>query len=147
MKEAFEQLSKEGFENEDEDEEIQLHVMVHHAYNDYYYRANEPKEDRLSCISLDVSNDESHKTNEPKEVNPADHAYFVENAKWLLEHVITDNMLKAEYYREIGEFDKAKSLLSTVEVDETNDFFKKVFDAISTRVNEKDDKVFKFDLE
>ena len=41
MKEAFKQLSEEGFLNEKE--EINVRMMLHHAYNDYYYRTEEKK--------------------------------------------------------------------------------------------------------
>ena len=39
MKEAFQQLQVQGFENEKE--EINIRMMLHHAYNDYYYRKEE----------------------------------------------------------------------------------------------------------
>ena len=42
MKEAFVQLSEEGFVNEKE--ETNVRMMLHHAYNDYYYRSDDNKE-------------------------------------------------------------------------------------------------------
>ena len=42
MKEAFAQLAEEGFI--DEKEEINVRMMLHHAYNDYYYRNGAKKE-------------------------------------------------------------------------------------------------------
>ena len=39
IKEAFVQLSEEGFVNEKEESKVRM--MLHHAYNDYYYRTEE----------------------------------------------------------------------------------------------------------
>ena len=42
MKEAFAQLSEEGFI--DKKEEGNVRMMLHHAYNDYYYRYDHKKD-------------------------------------------------------------------------------------------------------
>ena len=39
MKEAYAQLSEEGFLNKKE--EANVRMMLHHSYNDYYYRRNQ----------------------------------------------------------------------------------------------------------
>ena len=50
-KEAFAQLAKEGFI--DEKEEINVRMMLHHAYNDYYYR-NIDKKDILNILLKNI---------------------------------------------------------------------------------------------
>ena len=77
IKEAFAQLAEEGFI--DEKEEINVRMMLHHAYNDYYYRNGDKK---------DILED--------------DKKLFRENGLWLINNLITDNVMKAEFYREIG---------------------------------------------
>ena len=89
MKEAFAQLAEEGFI--DEKEEINVRMMLHHAYNDYYYRIgrwnNIPEEDKI---------------------------LFRKNGLWLINNLLTDNVMKAEFYREIGDMETAKNILDSV---------------------------------
>ena len=40
MKEAFAQLSAEGFNNCDEEQTVRM--MLHHAFNDHYHRTGNP---------------------------------------------------------------------------------------------------------
>lgn len=72
MKEAFTQLSEEGFLNEKE--EINVRMMLHHAFNDYYYR-----------------------TAEKKIISEEDKTLFHENGLWLINNLITDSVMKAEF--------------------------------------------------
>lgn len=65
-------------------------MMLHHAYNDYYYRKEE----------ADIVNEEDWKL-------------FRENGLWLIKNLITDNVMKAEFYREIGDIETAKSILNS----------------------------------
>jgi len=116
MKEAFHQLQEQGFENEKE--EINIRMMLHHAYNDYYYR-----------------NDDTHIVNEE------DRKLFHENGLWLIKNLITDNVMKAEFYREIGEMEAAKSILDSIHVED--DFLKNISDEIIRRISNNDDKVFR----
>ena len=116
MKEAFHQLQEQGFE--DEKEEINIRMMLHHAYNDYYYR-----------------NDDTHIVNEE------DRKLFHENGLWLIKNLITDNVMKAEFYREIGEMEAAKSILDSIHVED--DFLKNISDEIIRRISNNDDKVFR----
>jgi len=116
MKEAFHQLQEQGFE--DEKEEINIRMMLHHAYNDYYYR-----------------NDDTHIVNEE------DRKLFHENGQWLIKNLITDNVMKAEFYREIGEMEAAKSILDSIHVED--DFLKNISDEIIRRISNNDDKVFR----
>ena len=116
MKEAFHQLQEQGFE--DEKEEINIRMMLHHAYNDYYYR-----------------NDDTHIVNEE------DRKLFHENGLWLIKNLITDNVMKAEFYREIGEMEAAKSILDSIHVED--DFLKNISDEIIRRISNTDDKVFR----
>lgn len=116
MKEAFIQLSEEGFVNEKE--ETKVRMMLHHAYNDYYYRSYDNKE-----------------------INAEDKTLFHENGSWLIDNLITGNVLKAEFYREIGEFEVAHDILESVEVED--EFLKRIMTQIQERVQNNDCRVFK----
>lgn len=115
-KEAFAQISQEGFENMDE--EATLRMMVHHAYNDYYHRS------------------EKH-----HEIPPGDWNMFVNNAKWLIDNAISNNLLKAEFYRETGDFDNAIASLDAGEPYE-DQFLKHMADSIREKAENKDNCVF-----
>lgn len=116
MKEAFTQLSEEGFLNEKE--EINVRMMLHHAYNDYYYR-----------------------TDEKKFISEEDKTLFHENGLWLLNNLITDSVMKAEFYREIGEIDTAKSILDSITVED--EFLKCIVTGIKERLEVNNCQVFK----
>lgn len=116
MKEAFVQLSQEGFLSDNE--EINVRLMLHHAYNDYYYR-----------------------TEGAKAINEEDKMLFHENGIWLIQNIITDNVLKIEFYRQIGELDKAYDLINTIQVED--DFLRNVVCSIRERLDNKDISVFK----
>lgn len=118
MKEAFAQLAEEGFLNNNE--EAQVRMMLHHAYNDYYYRCN--REDDIA-------------------VNDEDKSLFHENALWLIYHHITDNLMKGEFFREIGELEIAKNLLDSVVVEDN--FAINILSSIRERLERNDCKVFK----
>lgn len=116
MKEAFTQLSEEGFLNENE--EINVRMMLHHAYNDYYYR-----------------------TEEKKVVSEEDKTLFHKNGMWLINNLITDSVMKAEFYREIGEIDTARSILDSITVED--EFLKRIVTAIKDRLEVNNCQVFK----
>ena len=116
MKEAFTQLSEEGFLNEKE--EINVRMMLHHAYNDYYYR-----------------------TDEKKVISEEDKTLFHENGLWLINNLITDSVMKAEFYREIGEIDSAKSILDSITVED--EFLKRIVTGIKERLEVNNCQVFK----
>ena len=116
MKEAFVQLSEEGFE--DANEERKARMMLHYAFNDFYYRYNPD-----DCV-----------------VNDDDWSIFKENALWIIENIITDDVLKAEYYREIGMMEEALSILQDLTVED--EFVKKIADQVAKRIKKNDRKVF-----
>lgn len=116
MKEAFTQLSEEGFLNEKE--EINVRMMLHHAYNDYYYR-----------------------TDEKKVISEEDKTLFHENGLWLINNLITDSVMKAEFYREIGEIDTAKSIIDSITVED--EFLKRIVTGIKERLEVNNCQVFK----
>ena len=116
MKEAFIQLSEEGFLNEKE--EINVRMMLHHAYNDYFYR-----------------------TEEKKVISEEDKTLFHENGLWLINNLITDSVMKAEFYREIGEIDTAKSILDSITVED--EFLKRIVTGIKERLEVNNCQVFK----
>jgi hypothetical protein len=49
--------------------------------------------------------------------------------------------MKAEFYREIGEMETAKSILDSIHVKE--DFLKNIADEILSRIKRNDNKVFR----
>jgi hypothetical protein len=116
MKEAFAQLSEEGFI--DKKEESDVRMMLHHAYNDYYYRIirwnNIPEEDKI---------------------------LFRENGLWLINNLLTDNIMKAEFYREIGDMETAKKILDSVVVEDG--FLKQIISSIRERLEVNNSEVFK----
>ena len=116
MKEAFSQLTAEGFI--DKEEEGNVRMMLHHAYNDYYYR------------------------NGNKNVIPEkDQKLFHENGLWLINNLITDNVMKTEFYREIGDMKTAKKILDSLVVED--DFLKQIVSSIRERVESNNCEVFK----
>ena len=117
MKEAYKQLCEEGFQNEKEEKAVRM--MLHHAFNDYYYRSNDDK----------------------KNIRDEDKNLFHDNALWLIENLITDNLLKAEFYREIGEMKKAKMFLDSVIIED--DFYKKIASVIQKKIDADDCSVFR----
>ena len=116
MKEAFAQISEEGFLNEKE--EINVRMMLHHAYNDSYYR-----------------------TEEKNVISEEDKALFHDNGIWLINNLITDSVMKAEFYREIGELDTARDILDSVTVED--EFLKRIVTAIRDRLEINNCEVFK----
>lgn len=116
MKEAFAQLSEEGFA--DNEEEATVRLMLHHAYNDYYYRSDDHKE-----------------------IKAEDKQQFHDNGIWIINNLITDDELKAEFYREIGEFKLAQDILKSI--DEEDPDLKYFIEQIQERLQNNDRKVFK----
>lgn len=115
MKEAFVQLSKESFLNKKE--ESQVRMMLHHAYNDYYYRDGRENE-----------------------IDDKDQILFHENGLWLIEHHITDDVLKAEFYREMGEMEQSRLTLDTAVIN--NDFVRGIADTIREKIDANESGVF-----
>ena len=115
-KKAFAQLTAEGFI--DKEEEGNVRMMLHHAYNDYYYRNGDKK------VILEE-----------------DQKLFYENGLWLVNNLITDNVMKAEFYREIGDIKTAKKILNSVVVED--DFLKQIVLSISERIKNNNCEVFK----
>ncbi len=115
-KKAFAQLSAEGFI--DKEEEGNVRMMLHHAYNDYYYRNGDKK------VILEE-----------------DQKLFHENGLWLVINLITDNVMKAEFYREIGDIKTAKDVLDSVVV--KDDFLKQIVFSIRERIENNNCEVFR----
>lgn len=115
MKEAFAQLSEEGFIDK---EEGIVRMMLHHAYNDYYYRCDYKEE-----------------------VQEEDQKLFRENGLWLINNLLTDNVMKAEFYREIGDMETAKNILDSVVVE--YGFRKQIVFSIRERLEANNSVVFK----
>lgn len=116
MKEAFAQLTEEAYQAPYE--EPVVHMMLHHAYNDHYHRG------------------EAHPP-----VAPEDWEQFVDNAKWIIDHVLKDDAVKAEFYREIGAFDQALSMLDAYQP--SNAFMEEYAKNVRERAEKKDNRVFR----
>lgn len=117
LKKAFKQLSEDGFF--DVEDEGMVRLMLHGAYNDYYYRGRERK---ISTIDKEL---------------------FQKNAVWLIENNIVHGRMKIEFYREIGDFEAARRLFALfkfVGIEEDS-----VLYAIRERLDAHDCKVFKIE--
>lgn len=115
LKKAFKQLSEDGFF--DVEGEGMVRLMLHGAYNDYYYRKRERK---ISAIDKEL---------------------FQKNAVWLIENNIVHGRMKIEFYREIGDFEAARRLLALskfIGIEEDS-----VLQAIQEKLDAYDCKVFK----
>lgn len=115
MKEAYRQLIEEGC---DVKEERTIHFLLHYAYNDYFCRTED-------------KNDET----------PDDIALFRANALWLIENAIFDDVLKAEFYREIGDFDEALLLLNNMTIED--EFKYDIANKIRLYIDKEETKVFR----
>ena len=114
MKQAFAQLMEAG--DLTQDEEANVRMMLHHAHNDNF------RSEQMSEFTDD------------------DLTLFRENAMWLIKNIITDNVMKAEFYREIGDFDEAKSILD--EVHASDPFYITLVDKIQDKIANRDSAVF-----
>ena len=114
MKQAFAQLMEAG--DLTHDEEANVRMMLHHAHNDNF------------------------RSEQTSDFTDADLTLFRENALWLIQNIITDRVMKAEFYREIGDFDKAKSILD--EVHASDPFYITLVDKIQDKIANRDSAVF-----
>ena len=115
IKEAFAQLSQEKFR--DTEEEANVRMMLHHAYNDYYFRGGKQRA-----------------------IDKADQKLFRENALWLIGNVFEDDVMKAEFYREAGDMKKARVLIENVTVND--EFMKKLVATIKEKIKKGETAVF-----
>lgn len=114
-KEALEQL----YEASDEERRLTLRMYVLYAFNDMYGRKG-------LLYELDSE----------------DYKYFVENCREIIKMEQTDRTLRAELYREIGDFDQCLAYLDTLEPG--TEVENKVRDMIRQRALEGDRMVFQF---
>ena len=116
--EAYQQFTRDN-EIENEKDEVNIRFMLFQAFNDYYYRDDK---------------------NEKKVVDSYHHQLFVETGKWIINHVIKDKLMEAEFYRQIGKLDKAKEIASMLSYDD--DFRKNLLKQVKERIEFGDCKVF-----
>jgi hypothetical protein len=116
MLKAFHQLKEEGFV--DKDEEANVRVLLFHTYNDQY-RYEESDEPELTQVDKDL---------------------FLENVTWLIQNCIMDELMLAEFYREIGDMKNAQLYLDKFQTEEP--FFQKLKDEIQRHILENDARVF-----
>jgi acetyl-CoA carboxylase beta subunit len=115
--EAYHQFSAEGFGNDNQEENCRF--MLHFAFNDYYHRTYEKE----------------------RELTEEENNLYTANCLWLINHAITDDLMKAEYYREIGMMDEAKEIISKFNT--SDNFHKNILKNISLRIEANDCSVFK----
>lgn len=109
MKEAFFQFMYEGFQSKHDEYEVRM--LLHHAYNDYHNRGKDKRIPRIE-----------------------DKALFYDNGMWLINNVLIDDLTKAEFYREIGEFNKSSELIKRI---------RSIAELIEVRIKKKDSVVFR----
>jgi len=114
MKEAFVHLLEEGFLDE---EESNIRFLLHHTFNDYFHRREE------------------------KDVPTEEFEFFKTNAQWLVDNCISDTIMKAEFYREMGDFVKATELIEPVDT-EDNEFLSNIKQKIQDKIASEDSNVF-----
>lgn len=114
-KEALEQL----YEASNEERRLTLRMYVLYAFNDMYGRKGLHYRE-----------------------GSEDYKYFVENCRELIKMEKIDKTLRAELYREIGDFDQCLAYLDTLEPG--TEVESKVRDMIRQRALERDRMVFQF---
>ena len=114
-REALEQL----YESSNEDRRFTLRMYVLYAFNDMYGRNG-----------LHYPEDSE------------DYKYFVENCREMIKMEQTDVTLRAELYREIGEFDQCLAYIDSLE--SGNEVENRVREMIRQRALEEDRMVFKY---
>ena len=112
-KEALQQL----YESSDEGRRFILRLYVLYAFNDEYGRKG------IKCLE-----------------DSEDHQYFVENCREMIKMEKTEGTLKAELYREIGEFDKCIEYLDSLEP--AKEYENKVRSQIRLMAENKQKEVF-----
>lgn len=112
LKEALDELQAAGLTEKDE---FTVRLMVLHAYNDLYGTAE--------CDAI-----------------PAEERQYIRENILRLIPLCQDNMLKAELYREIGDFKMCISILPAGST--LSDFLRNLADDIRKRCMERDAKVF-----
>ena len=117
VKEAFAQLMEENLTQQEQSE---LRLLYHYAYNDFYVRERFP----MKITKIDKK----------------DKQMFHDNALWLIDNFLKDDILKAEYYREIGNFEAAKTTIE--KVDPKTEFLSEFVARIKERIDKKESEVF-----
>lgn len=127
--EAYRQLLSEGFRNIGE--EMNVKVMLFQGYNDYFYRY------KVFFRFAD--------TIEERIPSAEDVQLHKEIGLWLIENWIKDDdmLLKAEYYREIGDMENARKTIAMAQP--TDDFLKKFATEILLRIDNGDTEVFELE--
>lgn len=114
-KEALEQL----YETSSKERRFTLRMYVLYAFNDMYGRNG------LQCLE-----------------ETEDYQYFVENCREIIKMEQTDTTLRAELYREIGDFNQCLAYLDTLEPG--TEVENMVRNMIRQRALEGDSMVFQF---
>ena len=113
LKEAFEQLEPIG------EDEITLRFMLLWGFNDLY----------RNPTNIDIASKE-----DPEELE-----YFIQNAKALISLCPNNDFLRAELYRELGEFEKCINILNkSTEIDKSLP----VYQMLLSKAQMKDSKIF-----
>lgn len=134
MKEALAQLSAEGFVNAHEEEGVRL--LFCRSFNDYYHR----RDYMIHNLGPEFGSEKRY-------INElgynADYEMFKTNVRWLLENCDVPDMMEAEFYREIGEMQKAMELIQACTPDD--DVHIEMKNSIIQRIYDNDTRVFNLD--
>ena len=129
-KEAFSQFVNQSSQKDlnryvaiTEKDLVNIRFWLIQAYNDYYHRekAAELSQEEYAFF-CGVVND------------------FIDTFDWTS---VKNPLLKAEYFREANEMEKCQEVLNSISYDQLEDFEKGIFDGIKTRMDKKDNAVFK----
>ena len=109
----------------DKNDWVNIRLGLIQAFNDCYYRDYdssdfEPKEEREFIVGIIHD--------------------FINSFKRFPR---MDPLLKAELYREACEFEQCKKVLDSISYRRLNDYERRIYDGIKTRMDKKDFKVFR----
>lgn len=109
----------------DKNDWVNIRLGLIQAFNDCYYRDYdssdfEPKEEREFIVGIIHD--------------------FINSFKWFPR---MDPLLKAELYREACEFEQCKKVLDSVSYRRLDEYERRIYDGIKTRMENKDFKVFR----
>ena len=129
-KEAFVQLIAEPTLDDHDKSVIYMHLIQ--AFNDHYYRGPAP----AIYTKESVPPEEEFRYIEKIIIE------FIKSTEWKYN---SNLLLKAELYREIGDFSQCEQTLNTIDISCLDDYERNIFKGISQRVDAREKKVFKIE--
>ena len=109
-----------------------IYMRLIQAFNDHYYRGPAP----AIYTKESVPPEEEFKYIEKIIIE------FIKSTEWKYN---SNLLLKAELYREIGDFSQCKQTLNTIDISCLDDYERNIFKGISQRADAREKKVFKLE--